>query len=53
MHWACGNTHAVVSMFTPEVVLASVSCDCVADALLVPAKSQMLVDFLRRRMPPF
>ncbi|SFI00232.1 Acyl-CoA synthetase (AMP-forming)/AMP-acid ligase II [Collimonas sp. OK307] len=44
MHWACGNTHAVIPMFTPEAVLASISRDRVTDALLVPTMIQMLVD---------
>ncbi len=43
-NWMQGNTHSIVSAFTPEVVLDTLERDRVTHVLLVPTMIQMLVD---------
>lgn len=52
MHWMLGNTHAIVPVFSPEAVLASIARDRVSDMMVAPVMLQMLVDHPAMKTPP-
>ncbi|CAG2155867.1 long-chain-fatty-acid--CoA ligase [Cupriavidus numazuensis] len=49
--WIEGNTHSIVSAFSPEVVLDTLERDRVTHLLLVPTMIQMLVDHPAMQTP--
>jgi long-chain acyl-CoA synthetase len=50
-HWIEGNTHSIITAFSPELVLDTLERDRVTHLLLVPTMIQMLVDHPSMRQP--
>ncbi len=50
-HWIDGNTHVVISSFTPGAVLDAIERDHVSHVLLVPTMIQMLADHPTMQQP--
>ncbi len=50
-HWIEGNTHSIIPMFNPEVLLDVLERDRVTHILLVPTMIQMLVDHPAMKKP--
>ena len=50
-HWVVGNTHSIVPMFKPDLVLDAIQRDRVTFTLLVPTMIQMMVDHPSMNQP--
>ncbi|CAG9171144.1 Long-chain-fatty-acid--CoA ligase [Cupriavidus laharis] len=50
-NWVAGNTHSILSAFSPEALLQTIERDRVTHVILVPTMIQMLVDHPAMRQP--